>query len=117
METTSIFSIASTNAQWLSARQATVAGNIANANVPGYKAVDTASFADTLADASRTLQVTNAAHMGGSNSIGDVATEQSAKGVSLETELVKSAEVRSQTELNTAITSSFHRMLLMTVKP
>lgn len=117
METTSIFSIASTNAQWLSARQATVAGNIANANVTTYKALDTASFADTLADVSNKLQTTNANHLTGTRSIGDVAIESSAKGVSLETELAKSAEVRSQAELNTAIASSFHRMILMTVKP
>lgn len=117
METTSIFSIASTNAQWLSARQATVAGNIANANVSSYKSLDTASFADTLANVTSKLELTNANHLTGTRSIGDVAIERSTKSVSLEEELVKSAEVRSQTELNTAITSTFHRMLLMAVKP
>ncbi|KPB00708.1 hypothetical protein [Ahrensia marina] len=117
METTSIFSIASTNAQWLSARQATVAGNIANANVTTYKALDTASFADTLNDVTNKMELTNVNHLTGTRSIGDVAIESSGKGVSLEAELAKSSQVRSQTELNTAITSSFHRMLLMTVKP
>lgn len=115
METASVFSIASDNAQWLSARQVAVAGNIANANVPSYKAVDTVSFAETLANESGKLAATNANHMSG-KSVGSISMQSSDRRVSLEEELVKSAEVRSKSELNTAIVSSFHRMILMTVK-
>lgn len=116
MDSVSIFSIASRNAQWVSARQAVVAGNIANAGVASYKASDTVSFAEALQNEAGKLNATNSKHMSTLNSIGDIATESSGKRVSLEDELVKSADVRNQAQLNTAIVSSFHRMLLMTVR-
>ena len=116
MDSVSVFSIASRNAQWVSARQAVVASNIANAGVSTYKASDTVSFAETLQNEAGKLIATDSKHLASANSIGDIATESTGKRVSLEDELVKSADVRNQAQLNTAIVSSFHRLLLMTVR-
>ncbi|MFD2853698.1 flagellar basal body rod protein FlgB [Seohaeicola zhoushanensis] len=44
----SFFRLASRKMEWLSARQKVIAENVANADTPGYKARDVASFAETL---------------------------------------------------------------------
>ncbi len=44
MEPVHLFDLVSRNNKWLSVRQTAVAGNIANANTPGFKAVDTEPF-------------------------------------------------------------------------
>jgi len=48
MESVHLFELASQQARWLSARQVTVAENIANANTPGYKAADVPPFEAVL---------------------------------------------------------------------
>ena len=47
MEPVSLFDLAAKQAQWLSVRQSAIAGNIANANTPGYRRKDV-DFHDTL---------------------------------------------------------------------
>ena len=49
--TTDIFSLAERRMVWLDRRQATLAQNVANANTPGFRARDSAPFADALAQA------------------------------------------------------------------
>ncbi|MEM8539560.1 MAG: flagellar basal body protein [Pseudomonadota bacterium] len=100
----------------MSVRQSAIASNIANANVPSYKATDTVSFSDTLANAASTLAATDGKHFGAPGSSTQYQAHSTERSVSLETELVKSGEVRSAMQLNTGIVTSFHRMLLMTVK-
>ena len=39
-----LFSAVARHNQWLSVRQATIAGNVANANTKGFKALDVAPF-------------------------------------------------------------------------
>jgi flagellar basal-body rod protein FlgB len=51
-EPTSLFDLAPKRLQWLATRQKVVSENIANADVSGYLAKDTQSFASYLADAS-----------------------------------------------------------------
>ncbi len=51
-EPTSLFDLAPKRLQWLATRQKVVSENIANADVSGYRAQDTQSFASYLADAS-----------------------------------------------------------------
>lgn len=116
MDSVGIFSIASRQAEHLSVRQSAIASNIANANVASYKATDTVSFAETLANAASTMAATNAGHFGAQGSSTEYQAQSTERSVSLESELVKSGEVRSAMELNTGIVKSFHRMLLMTVK-
>ncbi|GEM_PF-87342 len=53
-----IFSIASQRAEWLSARLAVIASNVANATTPGYRAREIAPFADVLQQ-----QLAQAPHM------------------------------------------------------
>jgi len=116
MDSIGIFSIASRQAEHLSVRQSAIASNIANANVASYKAADTVSFAETLANAANTLAATDGKHFGAQGTSTEFQVYGTERSVSLEDELVKSGEVRSAMELNTGIVTSFHRMLLMTVK-
>ena len=116
MDSIGIFSIASRQAEHLSVRQSAIASNIANANVASYKATDTASFADTLANAASSMAATDSKHFGAQRTSTEYQVHSTERSVSLEGELVKSGEVRSAMELNTGIVKSFHRMLLMTVK-
>ncbi|MAS05087.1 MAG: flagellar basal body rod protein FlgB [Ahrensia sp.] len=123
MDAVNLFKLASTQAKWLSLRQTTVANNIANANSPNYRSVDVEPFEAAVSNESVRLAATNATHFGAKD--GDffqVVEEQSSKlttsgkPVSMEDELVKSSEIRHAFELNTAIVSAFHQMVLMTAK-
>ena len=43
-----VLQIASQRTQWLSARESLIAGNVANANTPGYRATDLQPFSAVL---------------------------------------------------------------------
>ena len=43
-----LFEVAAQRAQWLSARQTAIADNVANANTPGYRALDIQPFSAVL---------------------------------------------------------------------
>ena len=43
-----LFGLASRHAQWASLRQVAISGNVANANTPGYEALDVAPFTDVM---------------------------------------------------------------------
>lgn len=125
MEPVHLFDLVSRNNKWLSVRQTAVAGNIANANTPGFKAVDTEPFEKVLSRMPLELAVTQPGHMT-SPEIGipvvDVRDEEawdvihSGNTVVLEQELIKANEVNRSFSLNTGITRAFHRMLLMSAK-
>jgi flagellar basal-body rod protein FlgB len=116
-----LFDLASRQAQWLAVRQSTIAGNIANANTPGFKARDVEPFADVLDKTKLAMVATSDGHIGidpkrvegtkvkKSDSLDIV---YSGNSVSLEQELMKSGEVSRQHSLNTSIIKSFHRMLM-----
>ncbi|WP_193178104.1 flagellar basal body protein [Oricola nitratireducens] len=124
MDAVNLFKLASTQAKWLSLRQTTVANNIANADSPGYRAVDVEPFKAALDSATVRLGATSPNHVGAQpeGASFKVVDEKPAglttagKPVSLEDELVKSAEIRHAFETNTAIVGAFHRMILMTAK-
>lgn len=125
MEPVHLFDLVSQHNKWLSVRQTAVAGNIANANTPGLKAVDTEPFEKVLSRMPLELAVTQPGHMT-SPEIGipvvDVRDEEawdvihSGNTVVLEQELIKANEVNRSFSLNTGITRAFHRMLLMSAK-
>ena len=48
MQPIELFRLASKQAHWLSVRQDVVAGNVANVNTPGYRAMDVEPFSDVL---------------------------------------------------------------------
>ncbi len=120
-----LFDVVSRHNQWLSVRQATIAGNIANANTPGYKALDVAPFEKTLEATRLEMAATQRGHLadsGSKTSDVDVREAQpwevthSGNSVSLEQELINAGEVNRAYRLNTSIAKAFHRMLLASVK-
>jgi flagellar basal-body rod protein FlgB len=125
MQPVNLFKLASLQAEWLSVRQAAVAGNIANADTPGYRAVDVEPFEKVLDRSGVALTAIHEGHFGSRAQDVSFKTRDddrttavlpSDNTVVLETELVKSGEVARNFELNTAIVKAFHRMTLMSVK-
>ncbi|MFG1272681.1 flagellar basal body rod protein FlgB [Xanthobacter flavus] len=125
MEPLFLFNLASRHAQWATVRQTAIAGNIANANTPGYKAVDTEPFSAILDRTRLSLARTSGSHMdlatGGIGATKVAAregwdTSHSGNSVSLEQEMLKADEVNRAYSLNTSIVRSFHRMILASVK-
>ena len=125
MEPVSFFDLAAKQAQWLSVRQSAIAGNIANANTPGYTANDVEPFEKVLDRTAVSLQTTEAGHLGSAaTNAGFTIKPQEDDGVVmpskntvvLEDQLLKAGEVRRSFELNTAIVKAFHSMMMMAVK-
>ena len=123
MQINGIFSLASQQASWLSVRQKAIAENIAQANVPGYVAKDTEPFKALVGRGPGGLVQTDARHLSARNDNGGVKVGQAKAGanaqgdkVNVETELMKSIEVRNGYEINTAIVKAFHRMILAASK-
>lgn len=112
-------SLAKTNANWLSVRQSLIAGNVANANTPGFAAKDVkplehsgTSFASLVRTHGKhqTASLDNVAGVGTTKAEG-WEVFHSGNNVSLPNEMLKSAEVRSAYELNVSVMRSFHRMV------
>ncbi|WP_214471936.1 flagellar basal body rod protein FlgB [Mesorhizobium sp. dw_380] len=125
MEPVSLFDLAAKQAQWLSVRQSAIAGNIANANTPGYTANDVEPFEKVLDRTAVSLQTTEAGHLGSAATnagftikpqVDDGVVLPSKNSVVLEDQLLKAGEVRRSFELNTAIVKAFHSMMMMAVK-
>ncbi|MFD1744825.1 flagellar basal body rod protein FlgB [Rhizobium helianthi] len=129
MQPIQLFDLASRQAEWLSIRQQVVAGNIANANTPEFKAKDITPFSAVLNNAGMTMARTNPAHLSG-NSLDsridvsveeetlnqEIGVQESGNTVSLAQELSKSGEIKRQYELSTNLVKSFHGMMMLTVK-
>lgn len=120
-----LFDLAARHAQWASVRQATITGNIANVNTPGYRARDVAPFAEVLDKTQLTMAKTGPAHIDIEGAdMGSVkvdiadswAVSHSGNSVSLDQELVKADETNRAFSLDTSIVRSFHRMLLLSVR-
>ncbi|WP_112664569.1 flagellar basal body rod protein FlgB [Microvirga flavescens] len=116
-----LFDVASRQAQWLSVRQAAVSGNIANANTPGFKALDVEPFADVLDKTQLRMAATDKGHLGFDNAHVRSAKVKktdswdvmhSGNSVSLEQEMAKAEEVNRAHSLNNGIVKAFHRMVL-----
>lgn len=104
-----LFKVASALADHASARQMAVAGNIANADTPGYKARDLEAFSETYQPATQDhLRTTRARHiadpldpMPASFRVMTQEGDESPNGnsVSLETEMMKSVEIRQSHDM------------------
>jgi flagellar basal-body rod protein FlgB len=121
MQDLALFSIGAQRCRWLSARIAAVAGNVANADTPGFKAQDVAPFEAVLRTAGVTLGRTQPAHLapeiGGTGGLDllprtSPVLKHSGNGVSLELEMAALGEARSQHAAVTGILGAFHRLLL-----
>lgn len=120
-----LFDLASKQARYLAVRQATIAGNVANANTPGYKARDVVPFSQVMSQTHLELAVTASAHTSVLESDAPVRIMQSREGwdvletssaVSLEQEMLKASDVSRQHNLNIGITKAFDRMLSLAIK-
>lgn len=121
-----LFSLASQHNRWLSVRQSAVAGNVANANTPGYKAQDVAGFETALDSVRVEMTATNGKHLslGETRRTGSTETQEqtewetthSGNSVSLEQELIKAGEINRTYRLNTSVVKTFHRMMLASTK-
>ena len=120
-----LFNVVSQHNRWLSARQATIAGNVANANTIGYKAVDVEPFEMAMTEARLAMKATNPAHMVPAAADGPATRIQnsntwdvthSGNSVSMEQELIKAGEVNRSFRLNASVVKAFHRMILTSSK-
>jgi flagellar basal-body rod protein FlgB len=121
-----LFDLAARHTQWAEVRQATITGNIANANTPGYEALDVQPFSDVMDQTRLTMARTDVAHLGGGDSEAGAATKvaateswdvsQSGNSVSVEQELMKSDEVNRAFSLDVSVVRAFHRMMLASVR-
>ena len=111
LENLSVTRMAEQLATHAGARLGLIARNVAQADTPGYKAVDLASFADTYQDASGdAMRATRPGHFTSAGQAMDPVVqtdggEMSPDGntVSLSHEMVKSVEVRQQHDMALAV--------------
>jgi flagellar basal-body rod protein FlgB len=120
-----LLGIVSSQARWLATRESVIASNVANSNTPGYKGMDVTPFSAVLDKTSVELATTSSKHIASDQN--GPSTQRMRKGeswnvvhsgnsVSVEQELLKAGDVHRDYSLNTAISKSFHRMLLVSVK-
>lgn len=120
-----LFNIASQRSQWLSLRQEAIAGNIAQANTPGYAAKDVQPFEAVLQSSHLSMATSNPGHIAQTGAPVDAVGEteddawdtyDSGNSVSIEKEMVKASEVNGAYSLNNSVIKAFHRMLLTSAK-
>jgi flagellar basal-body rod protein FlgB len=114
-----LFNLATQHASWASVRQAAITGNIANANTPGYGALDVEPFSAVLSDTALTMAQTAPGHFDAGRTAAtgvDWEIKNSGAAVALDQELVKADEVNRAFALDTSVLRSFHRMLMMSVR-
>lgn len=92
------------------ARMGVIAQNVANADTPGFKAMDMPSFAETYAEGGGQMRATRAGHGTGTDAAMTPLPRRDKSGgapngnsVSLETEMVKAAGARQDHEMALAI--------------
>lgn len=119
MAPVSLFTLIDQQKTWLSTRQSLIAQNIANANTPGYKAVDTLPFARVMETTGLDMAGVHPLHMRPAQSeIMSVAarasdpqdTTHSGNTVSPEDEMIKAAEIRGSFTLDNNLIRAFHGM-------
>lgn len=102
--------MANVMAERAGARMGVTAQNIANADTPGYKAMDLPSFAETYQDIGPEMRATRAEHLTADGAASEPILRR-AKGsgapngntVSLEQEMVKTATIRQDHDMALAI--------------
>ena len=108
-----LFDLAEKRLTWTAQRQAVLAGNIANANTPGYQARDVTSFADVLAGTGTMAPVqTQPGHMAGTVPTGVASAGKptslklralDGNAVALDEQLTKVADTETTQSLVTSI--------------
>ena len=105
-----ILSVASARMGHAEKRQGIVAENIANADTPGFRARDIADFSEVFEIAGDEMKRTRPGHLGSgkdaplwAGTAGSSGSSPNGNSVSLETEMVKAAEVRREHDLALAV--------------
>jgi flagellar basal-body rod protein FlgB len=120
-----LFQVASQKSQWLSARQIAVAGNVANANTPGYRALDVQPFSTFLDSSPIALASTDPGHITAADailtSLQEVETESddeslSGNTVNLERQMINLGDVSRDFSMTANIRRAFHQLLLSALK-
>ena len=120
-----LFRLASQRTQWLSARQTLIAGNVANANTPGFQARDLQPFSHVLAQTQITMAATSPGHIQPSEAdlnppraADDDASNATLSGnsVNLESEMIKIGDISRDASAANAIKKTFHQMMLSALK-
>jgi flagellar basal-body rod protein FlgB len=120
MNSTDLFDVAMRQNRWLSQRLSVVAGNVANANTPDFKARDVVPFAATLSAMDSSLRTTSKNHMttGGAKASA-IAVEEveamevhhSGNSVNLDLEFLKAGDINRSIGFNVGAMKAFQRML------
>ena len=91
-------------------RQKLIAQNVANADTPGFRARDIADFSEVFEIAGDEMKRTRPGHLGSgkdaplwAGTAGSSGSSPNGNSVSLETEMVKAAEVRREHDLALAV--------------
>ena len=102
--------MANAMAERAGARLGVAAQNIANADTPGYKAMDLPSFAETYQEAGSAMRATRAGHISADDQASEPVLRRTksvgapnGNTVSLEQEMVKTATIRQDHEMALAI--------------
>ena len=120
-----VLRLASQNAEWLAERQSLIAGNVANANTPGYRARDLKPLDPTFDAAQFRIATTNAAHLtptsaetGGAAVSESPSWEETYSGnsVNIEQQMVKLGDVSRGYQMNVNIKRAIHQMLAAVLK-
>jgi flagellar basal-body rod protein FlgB len=120
-----LFQLASQRTQWLSTRQSLIAGNVANANTPGYQARDLQPFSAVLDHTAVSMATTNPAHLAPSQADFNPAKPEdddaanatlSGNCVNLQDEMIKLGDVNRDYSATTSIKKIFHQMMLSALK-
>jgi flagellar basal-body rod protein FlgB len=120
-----VLQLASSAAEWLSQRQTLVAGNIANASTPGFRAKDLQPFTSILDNSPVQLAVTQPGHIAPSAVETAVARPVEADGadetlsgntVSLEREMSAVGDINRAYTMNVNIKHVLNQMLLAASK-
>lgn len=120
-----LLDLVSRHAQWATVRQATVTGNIANANTPGFTAKEVEPFTSVLDKTHLAMAKTADSHMdlrdngvraSRLDGAETWAVTHSGNSVSLDQEMLKAEEINRSYTLDMNIMRSFHRMLVSSVR-
>ena len=120
-----VLQLAAQRTQWLSARDVLIAGNIANANTPGYQATDLQPFSAVLDSAEVSMASTNPAHMTpGGDGFAEARvvesdgpeTTLSGNSVDIENEMIKLGDVNREYTMATNIKRVIHQMIMSALK-
>jgi flagellar basal-body rod protein FlgB len=120
-----LFELSSQRTAYLSARQTLIAGNVANANTPTYKALDLKPFSAVLQQTSIDMATTNPAHLTPTaqeldpptpRENGDEYATVSGNSVDVEGEMVKLGEVNRDFGMATGVKKIFRQMFMQALK-